>query len=54
MTAAGATRPNILIVRTDQQKASSLGLYGNPDVHTPALERLAGSGMLYRWAYPDQ
>ncbi|HEV2125730.1 MAG TPA: sulfatase-like hydrolase/transferase, partial [Chloroflexota bacterium] len=38
-------------VMTDQQKATSLGLYGNPDVRTPALERLAASGVLYRWAF---
>ena len=32
--------PNVLVVMTDQQKATSLGLYGNPDVRTPALEGL--------------
>src|SRR3954462_15942319 len=37
---------------TDQQKATSLGLYGNPDVRTPALERLAQDGILYRPASP--
>jgi arylsulfatase A-like enzyme len=44
-------RPNMLLVMTDQQKATSLGLYGNPDVRAPALEALAGRGTLYRWAY---
>jgi arylsulfatase A-like enzyme len=44
-------RPNLLVVMSDQQKATSLGLYGNPDVRTPALEDLAGRGICYRWAY---
>jgi arylsulfatase A-like enzyme len=45
------TAPNLLVVMTDQQKATSLGLYGNPDVRTPALEDVAGRGLLYRWAF---
>jgi arylsulfatase A-like enzyme len=43
--------PNVLVIMTDQQKATSLGLYGNPDVRTPALERLASDGVLYRHAF---
>src|SRR3954447_15407191 len=43
--------PNVLVIMTDQQKATSLGLYGNPDVRTPALERLAQDGVLYRYAF---
>src|SRR3954471_21581938 len=43
--------PNVLVIMTDQQKATSLGLYGNPDVRTPALERLAGAGLLYQHAF---
>ncbi len=43
--------PNVLIIMTDQQQATSLGLYGNVDVRTPALERLAANGILYRQAY---
>jgi arylsulfatase A-like enzyme len=45
------TRPNLLVVMTDQQKATSLGLYGNPDLRTPALEEMAGRGLLYRHAF---
>src|SRR6266542_2308728 len=44
-------RPNLLIVMTDQQKATAIGLYGNLDVRTPALESLAGRGLLYRYAF---
>jgi choline-sulfatase len=43
--------PNVLVIMTDQQQAMSLGLYGNPDVRTPALERLAADGLLYRHAF---
>ena len=44
-------RPNILIIMADQLKATALGLYGNPDVATPHLERLAESGILYSRHY---
>ncbi|MBI3972837.1 MAG: sulfatase-like hydrolase/transferase [Chloroflexi bacterium] len=44
-------RPNMLIVMTDQQKATSLGLYGNPDVRTPHIERLAAGGICFTQAY---
>jgi arylsulfatase A-like enzyme len=44
-------RPNLLLIMTDQQKATSLGLYGNPDVRTPHLERLAAGGVLFDRAY---
>lgn len=44
-------RPNILIIMADQLKATALGLYGNPDVSTPNLERLAESGILYNRHY---
>ncbi|MAG34908.1 MAG: hypothetical protein CL878_01440 [Dehalococcoidia bacterium] len=38
--------PNIVLLMSDQQKATSLGLYGNPDVRTPVLEALAAEGVL--------
>ena len=44
-------RPNILIIMADQLKATALGLYGNSDVSTPNLERLAESGILYSRHY---
>src|SRR5687768_1152059 len=46
-----AMQPNILLVMTDQQKATSIGLYGNPDVRTPALEQTASRGVLYHHAF---
>src|SRR5687767_14708164 len=48
---SGVTAPNVLVIMTDQQQATSLGLYGNPDVRTPHLARLAAGGLLYRRAF---
>lgn len=44
-------RPNILILMTDQQRADSLGCYGNAVCRTPNLDRLAGQGALMRNAF---
>lgn len=43
--------PNLLVIMTDQQKATAIRLYGNPDVPTPSLERLAARGIRYDWCY---
>lgn len=40
-------RPNLLFVMTDEQKASAMGLYGNPLVPTPSLDRLARGGLTF-------
>ena len=39
-----ATRPNILLLFSDQHHAKVLGHKGHPDVHTPHLDRLAADG----------
>ena len=39
--AAKGTQPNILFIVVDNQPASILGAYGNPDVKTPNIDRLA-------------
>ncbi len=44
-------RPNILLLFTDQQRYDALGCMGNPHILTPNLDRLAGQGCLYRYAY---
>lgn len=36
--------PNILLITTDQQRADSIGAYGNPVCQTPNLDRLASEG----------
>lgn len=45
------TKPNMLIIMTDQQKASAIRMYGNPDVPTPSLERLAARGIRFDQCY---
>ena len=42
--AAPPRRPNILYVFSDMQRATSLGVYGDPNVRTPALDAFAGQG----------
>lgn len=43
--------PNILCFVTDQQRADHLGCYGNPDVQTPNIDRLAREGITFRRAF---
>ncbi|MEM8861706.1 MAG: sulfatase-like hydrolase/transferase [Chloroflexota bacterium] len=38
------TRPNILILYTDQQRWDAIGANNNPHIHTPNLDALAGAG----------
>ncbi len=44
------TRPNILLISSDQQHWNTLGCL-NPEISTPALDRLAEEGTLYTRAY---
>jgi len=45
------SQPNIILIFTDNQQASTLGCYGNNEVYTPNLDRLALNGMLFENAY---
>ena len=45
------TRPNVLLIMTDNQSASLLGAYGNKTIQTPHIDRLAREGMLFERAY---
>lgn len=40
-------RPNVIVIMTDQQKATSSHLWGNTFCQTPALEALAARGVLF-------
>jgi arylsulfatase len=40
-------QPNILLIMTDQQKATASHLYGNTFCETPSMQRLAEKGVLY-------
>jgi len=42
---------NVLFILTDNQPASILGAYGNPEVRTPNIDRLAGEGMRFTNAF---
>ncbi|HEY8456012.1 MAG TPA: sulfatase-like hydrolase/transferase [Actinopolymorphaceae bacterium] len=45
------SRPNILLICTDQQRFNALRAYGNPEIETPTLDRLAGEGVLFENCY---
>ncbi len=42
---------NLLFILTDNQAASLLGTYGNPDIRTPHIDQLAREGMQFNRAY---
>ena len=42
--------PNIVWLMTDEQRTDSLGCYGSAWARTPNLDRLAGRGVLFRYA----
>jgi arylsulfatase A-like enzyme len=43
--------PNILFILSDNQPASMLGCYGNPDIKTPHVDRLATEGVRFTRAF---
>jgi len=45
------SRPNILCFITDQQRADHLGCYGNSDIQTPNIDRLAQDGITFTEFY---
>ena len=49
--AEAARQPNILIVIADDLNKDSVGVYGNKDVKTPNIDRLASQGMRFNMAY---
>lgn len=49
--ATAAERPNIIYIFTDQQTANAMSCAGNPDLHTPNLDRLAAAGVMFNNAY---
>ena len=42
-----ARPPNLVLILTDNQGAWTLGCYGNPDIRTPHVDRLAGEGIRF-------
>jgi arylsulfatase A-like enzyme len=47
---AGAARPNIVVVITDDQRWDMVGAAGNHGVETPSIDRLAREGVYFRQA----
>jgi arylsulfatase A-like enzyme len=48
---AQSAKPNIIIFISDDQAQMDLGCYGNQDVKTPFMDRLAAEGMRFTSAY---
>ena len=46
-------KPNILLVLSDDHSAPYLGCYGNPDLKTPNIDRIANEGIRFDRAYTD-
>ncbi|PHS04871.1 MAG: acetylglucosamine-6-sulfatase [Blastopirellula sp.] len=46
-TVANAEKPNIVFLMSDDQSTYTMGCYGNQDVQTPNLDRLAADGMTF-------
>ena len=40
-------RPNVVFILTDNHGAWTLGCYGNPDIRTPHIDRMAAEGMRF-------
>jgi arylsulfatase A-like enzyme len=45
---AAETKPNIVFLFADDQRADTIGAHGNPHIQTPNLDRLATSGFSFR------
>ena len=46
-----AKQPNIILIFTDNQQASTLGCYGNSEIHTPHLDALSEHGVKFDNAF---
>lgn len=53
MRMARSEQPNLLVVFADELRAQATGCYGNPDVATPVLDRLAAEGVRFTHAYAN-
>jgi len=52
-TTTANTRPNILLIVTDQQRGDCLSLAGHPVLRTPNLDFIGASGTRFRRAYSE-
>ena len=49
----GATRPNVIVVMTDDQGWAQVGFHGNPYLKTPALDRMASESTEFTQFYVE-
>jgi len=47
LAASGATRPNVLLILTDDQGHGDIGFHHNPKIRTPNIDRLAREGVRF-------
>ena len=47
---AAASKPNILLILSDDHAKKAISCYGNTDIQTPALDRIASEGMKFEHA----
>ncbi len=45
------SRPNVLFILTDDQRYGTISALGNPEIHTPNLDRIAARGTAFTNAY---
>ena len=48
---SAAARPNIILILSDNQSNSLLGTYGNTEIKTPNIDRLASEGLRFNSAF---
>ena len=51
MRATERTQPNIVLIMTDNQSPWTLGCYGNKEIRTPNIDRLASEGIMFTRCY---
>jgi len=51
LKATGKGKPNVLFLFADDQRADTIGAWGNPHIKTPNLDALAASGFAFRGNY---
>ncbi len=44
-------KPNVILIMTDNQQAATLGCYGNHEVHSPNIDKLATEGLKFDKAF---
>jgi choline-sulfatase len=49
-TRSSVGRPNVVVILCDQLRSFALGCYGNPEVRTPNIDRLAQNGFRFEQA----